>query len=160
MDNFAKLKQSAITYLSKYSTSKKNLEKILRNKIYKINIEKKEKIILYNSVNSILTELELKKLINDKNYSDLKIRNLSKQGKSKNFINIYLIQKGIEKNLIHEVFSNFETENPDWEIESAKTFIRKKKLGLKNKNNKKNDLAKMARAGFDYSLIKKILEID
>ena len=78
MDNFAKLKQSAITYLSKYSTSKKNLEKILRNKIYKINIEKKEKIILYNSVNSILTELELKKLINDKNYSDLKIRNLSK----------------------------------------------------------------------------------
>ena len=160
MNNIAKLKRSAITYLSKYSTSKKNLKKILHNKIYKINLEKKEKIILYDSVNDILAELESKKFINDINYSELKIRNLAKQGKSRYFIYSYLVQKGIEKHLIDEVFFNFEIENPNWEIESAKIFIAKKKLGLESKNNKKNDLAKMARAGFDYSLSKKILKID
>ena len=160
MDNRIILNKYAINYLSKYNTSKKNLEKILRNKIRRMNLEKKEKFILYNSIASIITELESKKIINDKYYTESKIRNFSLQGKSKNFIKSYLILKGIEKDLINEMLKNFELENPEWEIQSAQIFIRKKRLGMKDAKNMKKDLSKMANAGFDYNISKKTLGFD
>ena len=160
MDNRVILNKYAINYLSKYNTSKKNLEKILRNKIRRMNLEKKEKFILYNSITAIITGLESKKFIDDKYYTKSKIRNFSLQGKSKNFIKSYLILKGIEKDLINEMLNNFELENPDWEIQSAKIFIRKKRLGMNNAKNMKKDLGKMANAGFDYNISKKTLGFD
>jgi len=160
MDNRVILNKYAINYLSKYNTSKKNLEKILRNKIRRMNLDKKEKFVLYNSIASIITELESKKIINDKYYTESKIRNFSLQGKSKYFIKNYLILKGIEKDLIRDTLQNFELENPDWEMKSAKIFIRKKRLGVKDAKNMKKDLAKMANAGFDYNISKKTLGFD
>ena len=46
MKNFLLLKKYALSYLSKYDSTKKNLERILINKVIKMkNIEKSEKII-------------------------------------------------------------------------------------------------------------------
>ena len=59
--------------------------------------------------------------------------------------------------MIEKTFENFELKNPNWESESAKIFARKKRLGAKYSNNFEKDLAKMARAGFNYNLSKKIL---
>ena len=47
MPEISDLVKYAINYLSKYSSSKKNLERILKNKIRRTNIEKKEKFTLY-----------------------------------------------------------------------------------------------------------------
>jgi regulatory protein len=160
MNNIMILKKYAITYLSKYNTSKKNLDRILHNKVRKMNLEKKDKFILYSSIASIMADLEINKLIDDKNFAQSKIHSLSLQGKSKISIISYLVQKGIEKNLIEETFKNLELKNPNWESESAKIFARKKRLGVKHSNNLEKDLAKMARAGFNYKIIKEILEIN
>ena len=77
------------------------------------------------------------------------------QGKSKNYIFNYLIKKGIEKNLINQSLINLDHEKPDWQIDSAKIFIRKKRLIFSDEINKKKNIAKMIRAGFNYELIKK-----
>ena len=159
MNNIIILKKYAITYLSKYNTSKKNLDRILHNKVRRMNLNKKDKYDLYSSVAAILTDLEIDKLIDDKNFAQSKIHSLSLQGKSKISIISYLVQKGIEKNLIEETFKNLELKNPNWESESAKIFARKKRLGVKHSNNLEKDLAKMARAGFNYKIIKEILKI-
>ena len=158
MNNIIILKKYAFSYLSKYNTSKKNLDRILHNKVRKMNLKKNDKFILYNSIASILTDLEINKLIDDKNFTQTKIDNLSLQGKSKISITSYLVQKGIEKNLIEETFENLELKNPNWESESAKIFARKKRLGIKHSNNLEKDLAKMSRAGFDYQTSLKVLE--
>ena len=160
MNNIIILKKYAFSYLSKYNSSKKNLDRILHNKIRRMNLEKKDKFTLYSSIASILTDLEVNKLIDDKNFTQSKISSLSLQGKSKISIISYLMQKGIEKNLIEESFENLELKNPNWESESAKIFARKKRLGVKHSNNLEKDLAKMARAGFNYKIIKEILEIN
>ena len=47
-------------------------------------------------------------------------------------------------------------DNDNWELESAKIFVKKKKLLEKNESYEKK-LAKMARAGFSYDICKKIL---
>ena len=159
MSNIIVLKKYAYSYLSKYNTSKKNLDRILQNKVRRMNLNKKDKYTLYSSIASILTDLENNKLIDDTNFTQSKIQNLSLQGKSRFFIKNYLLQKGIEKNIVEKTFKNFELKNPNWESESAKIFARKKRLGVKHSNNLEKDLAKMARAGFNYKIIKETLEI-
>ena len=149
MNNIIVLKKYAFSYLSKYNTSKKNLDRILQNKDRRMNLNKKDKYILYSSIASILTDLEKNKLIDDKNFTQSKINSLSLQGKSKISIISYLIQKGIEKNIIEKTFKNFELKNPNWESESAKIFARKKRIGVKHSNNLEKDLAKMTRARFN-----------
>jgi len=156
MQNLEIIKKYALYYLSKYDSTKKNLERILKNKIRRITLEKKERFLLYNSLENIISDLEKKNFINDDNYANSKINNLSSQGKSKNYITSYLLQKGIDIELINENFYNLEINNPDWEEESVMIFIKKKKIDLENTEIKEKNIAKLARAGFNYSLIQKI----
>ena len=157
MTDKSKLMRYAIDYLSKFSSSKKNLERILKGKIMRLKIEKKAKPQLYDSIPTIILKLENNKFINDENYTLSKIRVLAQQGKSKACIKNYLFQKGIEKNIISESLSEYEDINSDWEIDSANVFIRKKRI-IKSVENYQKNLNKMARAGFNYSISSKILE--
>ena len=155
MPEISDLVKYAINYLSKYSSSKTNLERILRNKIRRTNIEKKERFTLYNSIPEIIKKLEKNNLINDYNYATSKVNLFISNGKSKIFIKNYLFKKGIDEKLSSEIFTELNEEDSNWEIESARTFARKK--NFQNNNNEKN-LSKMARAGFSYEIAKKILE--
>ena len=151
-----KLLKYAIDYLSKYDSSKKNLINVLKRKIFRLKITNFEKRKLIDMIDSIITKLEINKFIDDNRYSSTKILSLSNAGKSKKFIFNYLIYKGIDKLQINENLSFMDQDNIDWELESAKVFVRKKKLLEKNESYEKN-LAKMARAGFSYDICKKIL---
>ena len=82
----------------------------------------------------------------------------ARNGKSKKIIKYHLIKKGIKSKDINNALEKLEDEIPDFEYESAMIFAKKKKLGKFGKlYNKEKDLSKMARAGFSYDLIKKIL---
>ena len=147
----------AINYLSKYSSSKTNLERILKNKIRRTNIDKKEKFTLYNSIPEVIKKLEKNNFINDYNYATSKVNLFITNGKSKIFIKNYLFKKGIDEKLSSEIFTELDEENSNWEIKSARIFARKKNFQKNNNNNEKN-LSKMARAGFSYEIAKKIIE--
>ena len=157
MPEISDLVKYAINYLSKYSSSKKNLERILKNKIRRTNIEKKEKFILYKSIPEVLKKLEKNNFINDYNYASSKINIFISNGKSKIFIKNYLFKKEIDEKLSADIFTELDAEDSNWEINSARIFARKKNFQKNNKNNEKN-LSKMARAGFSYEIAKKILE--
>jgi SOS response regulatory protein OraA/RecX len=152
-----KLFKYAINYLSKYSSSKANLENILKSKIRRLKVEKKDKFFLYNSIDSIIDKLEKNKYIDDDNYTLTKIRGFVFQGKSRLFIKSYFFKKGIDVNIISRSLDLFDTENPNWELESAKTYVRKKRL-LLDSQDKDKKLSKMARAGFSYEISIKILD--
>ena len=151
-----KLLKYAIDYLSKYDSSKKNLENTLKRKIFRSNISGFEKGKLINVIENILYKLEKNNLVDDKRYSMSKVSSLSRAGKSRNFIFNYLIKKGINKLEIQNNLKLFEDNNNDWEIRSAELFARKKRLKESNDSYEKK-LAKMARAGFSYDICKKIL---
>ena len=156
MPEISDLVKYAVNYLSKYSSSKTNLERILKNKIRREKIEKKEKFILYKLIPEVIKKLEKNNFINDYNYATSKVNIFILNGKSKTFIKNYLFKKGIDEKLSSEIFMELNEENSNWEIESARTFARKKNF-QKNNNNEKN-LSKMARAGFSYEIAKKIIE--
>ena len=151
-----KLLKYAIDYLSKYDSSKNNLIGVLKRKILRLKITNFEKRKLINMIESVIIKLENNKFIDDNRYSSTKIQSLSNSGKSKNFIINYLIKKGVEKFQIQNNLTLIQENNDNWELESAKIFVKKKKLLEKNNSYEKN-LAKMARAGFSYDICKKVL---
>jgi regulatory protein len=157
MDNKDKLLKYAIYYLSKYSSSKKNLEFILKKKIRRLSDEKKIRFHLYNEIQIIIEKLEKLNLINDQVFVESKIQSLQYQAKSKNYIKQYLLQKGIDKQLIEEQISLFYENNKNLEKENALKFAKKRNL-LDNDQDYQKKLSKMARAGFSYDIAKEILK--
>ena len=157
MDNKDKLLKYAIYYLSKYSSSKKNLEFILKKKIRRLSDEKKIRFHLYNEIQIIIEKLEKLNLINDQVFVESKIQSLQYQAKSKNYIKQYLLQKGIDKQLIEEQISLFYENNKNLEKENALKFAKKRNL-LDNDQDYQKKLSKMARAGFNYDIAKEILK--
>ncbi|MDA9632878.1 recombination regulator RecX [Pelagibacteraceae bacterium] len=157
MDNKDKLLKYAIYYLSKYSSSKKNLEFILKKKIRRLSDEKKIRFHLYNEIQIIIEKLEKLNLINDQVFVESKIQSLQYQAKSKNYIKQYLLQKGIDKQLIEEQISLFYENNTNLEKENALKFAKKRNL-LNNDQDYQKKLSKMARAGFSYDIAKEILK--
>ena len=157
MDNKEKLLKYAIYYLSKYSSSKKNLEYILKKKIRRLSDEKKVRFDLYNEINKIIKKLENSNLIDDVIFTESKIKFLLYQAKSKNYIRQYLLKKGISKEIINEQISLHYDDSQNIEKENALKFAKKKKLLDDDKDYEKK-LSKMARAGFSYEISKGILK--
>ena len=157
MDNKEKLLKYAIYYLSKYSSSKKNLEYILKKKIRRISDEKKIRFQLYKEIKIIIDKLDQLKLINDTIYAESKINALLNQVKSKNYIKQYLIRKGVSSEVADEQISLFYEKNQNLEKENALKFAKKRNLLKDNKDYEKK-LSKMARAGFSYEISKEILK--
>ena len=156
MSNRDYLLKYAIEYLSKYSSSKKNLDRIIKSKIRRLSKDKKIRFELYKEIPYVFDKLEKNNLLSDNNYSFTKIQSLANQGKSKNFIKNYLYSKGVDKKIIISELVNYEDSNYQWEKKSAMIFAKKKKLLISDENYE-TKLAKMARAGFSYDLCKQIL---
>ena len=157
MDNKDKLLKYAIYYLSKYSSSKKNLEFILKKKIRRLSDEKKIRFHLYNEIQIIIEKLEKLNLINDQVFVESKIQSLQYLAKSRNYIKQYLLQKGIDKQLTEKQISIFYENNKNLEKENALKFAKKRNL-LNNDQDYQKKLSKMARAGFSYDIAKEILK--
>ncbi len=154
--NQKKLLKFAIDYLSKYDSSKKNLVNVLKRKINRLGLDGIEKINLIKLIDITILKLEKNNFIDDNRYCNSKISQLSRSGKSKNYIFNYLITKGIDKTNIQNNFKIFEENNNNWEMNSAAHFIKKKRLLSSNYSYEKK-LSKMARAGFSYDICKKLL---
>ena len=157
MDYKDKLLKYAVYYLSRYSSSKKNLEYILKKKIRRLTGEKKVRYELYKEINHIINKLEELKLLNDEVFVESKINSLLIQAKSKNYIKQYLLRKGVSDQIIEEQISFFYENNNNIERENALKFAMKRNLLNNNKDYEKN-LSKMARAGFSYNIAKEILK--
>ena len=119
--------------------------------------EKKIRFQLYNEIQIIIEKLENLNLINDQVFVESKIQSLQYQAKSKNYIKQYLLQKGIDKQLIEEQISLFYENNKNLEKENALKFAKKRNLLDKDQDYQKK-LSKLARAGFSYDIAKEILK--
>tara|TARA_B100001063_G_C16652564_1_gene496749 strand:+ start:331 stop:804 length:474 start_codon:yes stop_codon:yes gene_type:complete len=157
MDYKDKLLKYAVYYLSKYSSSKKHLEYILKKKIRRLTEEKKIRYELYQEIKNITYKLEHQKLLNDSLFIESKINSLVTQAKSKNYIKQYLIRKGVENKLADQQISTFYNKNINLEKDNALKFAKKRNL-LNDNNDFEKKLSKMARAGFSYEIAKEILK--
>jgi regulatory protein len=160
-----KLESIALRYVSRYAASRGMLETVLRRHVQKFlyaNPEA-EKAPFENEIKRILDTHAAKGWINDAQLAASLIANARLAGLSRQKIMQKLQAKGIAREAIRTLAQD-ALSDPEQEIEAARLFARRKKLGPyapkksggKDRDPKK-EMARFLRAGFSLTLARKVL---
>ncbi len=142
----------ALYYLSRYDASTGKVRQILQRRLMRAKMKMEEvPPEALDWIENIVNRLTDLGYVNDKRYGENLVRRLSDAGKSARFITMKLNQDGLDANLIEDLISKTNSD----ELERAKKYVRKKKLGFyrpheMRADHYKKDLATLARAGFSY----------
>jgi len=159
------LRDLAYTYLEKYNPSKQQLKVYLLKKyLTKIKGTKSKKEVTF-IIDQIVNNLELKKIINDKLYSESKARMYLKRGYSLNKINQSLRSKGIDSSYIKQTIDKIKEDKIEPDFVSALKLCKRRRIGpLRPQANRelfyKKDMGILARSGFSFELSKRVLDLD
>ena len=158
------IRNTAYSYLEKYSPSKQQLKTYLFKKFLKVNQKIHNKKEFFTLVDAVISTLGDQKLISDKHYSDAKAKAFLRRGYSLNKIRYILIKKGIEEKYIKSSISKIKENESDPDFFSAIKLCKKRRIGPNREENNrslfyKKDISILARSGFNYELSKRILEI-
>ena len=158
----ARLRNIALYYLERFETSKDNLYLVLKRRIDKYAFFDKEydPSQAYIWADEIVEECSKKNFVNDERFAEYKINSYLRAGKPRRYIEQKLKQKGIDDKVITDFFEETEYN----ELEIAKNFARKKKIGPfreskeKQLENYQKDLSTLVRAGFNFDIAKDVLD--
>ena len=159
-----RLKNIALYYLKRFESSVTNLRNVLRRRVndYAYHTPDFAKQEAYDWIEEILQDFVRVGYLNDERYTELKVKNYVLSGKSPRYIQGKLREKGIDENIIDAVIAeqNFDP------FEAALKLARKRRIGPYSKTaeirmeRRSKDLAILVRAGFDYDVAIKVLEIE
>ena len=159
------LKDLAYSYLEKYSPSKQQLKVYLLKKyLTKIKGTKSKKEVT-SIIDEIITNLEKNKIVNDELYSDSKARMFLRRGYSLNKINQSLRNKGIDSKYIKQSIDKIKEDQIEPDFVSALKLCKRRRIGpARPQANRelfyKKDMGILARAGFNYDLSKRVLNLE
>ena len=158
------IRNSAYSYLEKYSPSKQQLRIYLFKKLIKKNQKISSKKQIFDLIDSVISSLIDQKLLSDKYYSDAKSKAFLRRGYSLNKIRYSLIKKGIDEKYIKGSISKIKENESDPDFFSAIKLCKRRRIGPSREQNKrplfyKKDISILARSGFSYEVSKKVLEI-
>ena len=159
------LRDLAYSYLEKYSPSKQQLKVYLLKKyLTKIKGTKSKKEVT-SIIDEIILNLEKNRILNDEMYSDSKARMYLRRGYSLNKINQSLRIKGIDQKFIKQSIEKIKSKEIEPDFVSALKLCKRRRIGAirPNANRElfyKKDMGILARAGFDYDLSKRVLNLE
>ncbi len=156
--NLKEIESKAIWYLERYATSSQNLRKYLKRKVMNTHLNVGSDEI----INKIITRLEAQKILNDQFFTESKVRSLLNKGWSTKKIGLKLKELGVSEELIDKNINNLGGNEDEINLVSAKTLVKKKSIGPYRKVEftdkvKNREFGIMSRAGFSYSISKKVL---
>ncbi len=158
------LENAALHYLKRYATSVANLRRVLMRKVDRsLKVHGGDKAQLAAMVDELLGKLERSALLNDEAFARGRVASLRRRGTSSRAISFKLKQKGLDPKLVQSELNALEETSPDSELQAAEALARRKKLGPYGKpelrtDRRQKDLAAMVRAGFAYSLAKRVVD--
>ena len=159
------LKDLAYSYIENYSPSKQQLKVYLMKKILTKFKSSKSKKEISELIDLVINNLEKNRLLNDELYSDSKSRMLLRRGYSLNKINQSLRIKGIDQKFIKQSIEKIKSKEIEPDFVSALKLCKRRRIGAirPNANRElfyKKDMGILARAGFDYDLSKRVLNLE
>tara|TARA_Y100001970_G_scaffold292824_1_gene436003 strand:+ start:1418 stop:1978 length:561 start_codon:yes stop_codon:yes gene_type:complete len=163
-DLTANLRDLAYTYIEKYNPSKQQTKTYLLKKYLKKFQGSKIKKEVTEIIDSIVSNLEKNRFLDDSLYSDSKAKMLFRRGYSLNKITHSLRVKGIDQNNINLSLEKIKNEKTDPDFVSAMKICKKRRIGpMRPEPNRelfyKKDMGILARSGFSYDVSKKILSM-
>ncbi len=158
------MRNFSLVYIEKYAPSKQQLKTYLLKKYLKTKIPNVNKKNINDLIDVVLEDLEKSKFVNDKFYSKSKAQSLIRRGSSINKIRNYLLSKGVNNKYITDTIDEIKDKNEDQDFFSAIKICKKKRIGpARVEANRplfyKKDIAVLARAGFDFDISRKVMEM-
>ena len=158
------IRKFSFSYLEKYTPSRQQLRTYLLKKFFMSSssyVAKSELLIL---IDLVISDLEKRKFISDRFYSQSKTKKFLKKGYSLNKIRNYLINKGINEEYIKDSISKINLEETDQDFFSALKTCKKRRIGPNREEGNrilfyKKDISILARSGFNYETSKKVLDL-
>lgn len=157
-----RLKNIGLYYLQRFETSVENLRTVLRRKVQAYARENPEfdKSAAYQWVEDVLAEFEHLHYLDDGRFAEIKIRGYLAAGKPARYIFNKLREKGIAEAEIKRLLEDQEYDP----LQMAQQFVRHKKIGPYRAADKRReywqkDLAALVRAGFDYDVAVKVINL-
>ena len=158
------IRNYAYSYLEKYSSSKQQLKIYLYKKFVNKNQKKLNKKEIFNIIDTVISSLVDKKILNDGLFSDSKAKIFLRKGYSLNKIRYSLIKKGIDEKYIKASISKIKENESEPDFFSAIKICKKRRIGPNREESNrplfyKKDISILARSGFSYDISKKVLDI-
>ena len=159
-----RLKNIGLYYLKRFDSSDENLRSVLQKRVNQYAKENPDfnKQEAYQWVEDVLTEFEKLHYLDDKRFTEIKVRSYLAAGKPARYIQNKLREKGIANAQIEDMLDDFGY-NPQ---EMALKLAKRKKIGPfrpdeeSRKINRQKDMAALIRAGFDYDVVAEIMGAD
>jgi regulatory protein len=143
--------KAALDYLGRYAASEAGLAEVLARRAVRarqLSLEVDEDEVK-KTIGDVVKKLAKAGYLNDKLFAEAKITSLRRQGRSARQVAMKLKEKGVAG-------AEFDA-SPEAELEAAKAYIKRRRLG-QSKERRDKDLAALARAGFSFDIAKKALD--
>ncbi len=159
----------SLHYLARYEVSVSKLK-------YKL-IDRKEKFPYpleageyHAAIEAVIEKLTVANLLSDERYASARFHQLMSRGKSLNYIRQDLKHAGLNTDIIEEIIEEKQKEaSVDCDEMAAVAYMKKRRLGAFLTKNierdalfktKQKEIAALARQGFSYDLITRLLAKD
>lgn len=162
--NAERLNQLALRYVSRYAASRAMLARVLQNHVTKYirANPSAERAAFAAPVKTVLDKAEKLGWVNDAELAGALLREAKRAGYSRQKTAQKLQAKGIGREMAGALLaSHFADAEEEWK--AALTFARAKKLGPYNHKpaaDPKKDMAKLCRAGFPLSIVRKVMKAE
>lgn len=150
-------------HLARYATSVAQMRRVLVRKVDRsLRVHGGERDQELAQVDALLARLIGRGLLNDGAYAETKARSLRAAGGSGRTIALKLRTKGVASGVVARTVADATADVP--EEAAARIWARKKRIGPFRRDaairaeKRQRDLAAMARAGFSFSIAKRIVD--
>lgn len=163
----AYLERAAIYYLERYSSSAKNLERVLIRKIRRRNENHAEPSSdQLEWVGEVCQKCAHLGYVDDSRYARMRASSMHRAGKPDRTIKLDLRHKGVSEQNITEALQYLkDEEGQNTDRLAAVTYARRRRFGPfrtkeGDETKMQKEIASMARAGFKYDDVKKVVQAE
>ena len=158
------LENAGSYYLQRFSSSSENFRRVMMRRVtrsveyHNTNLEEGAKF-----VEQLISRFIKMGLLNDLQFAQIRVGNLRRRGLSERIIRAKLMERGFSVGVINEGLDFLDSDKEDPELAALIIFSRKRRLGpfretLEKRNDfREKDMAKLARAGFNYNIARKVI---
>lgn len=160
------LERAALSYLDRFDSTAENLRRVLLRHVHRsarahgTDVEEGRRI-----VGELIARYRDSGLLNDTRYAATMARGLRDRGQSARAIRHKLQARGVPDDALARAIDDAGIAGPEQELVAARVFAKKRRLGPfrppeKRLENRRRDLAALARAGFGPDVARAILQMD
>ncbi|MEZ5835547.1 MAG: RecX family transcriptional regulator [Geminicoccaceae bacterium] len=162
-----RLRQRAMAYLERFSTSRANLRLVLLRRVRpEAEAFGIDAATIEGWIDALVADLARLGLVDDRMFAEGRARSLVERGKPLRHIRATLRGKGVESALVDQIVDRLDDDSDGTSANwmAAINFARRRRIGPfrdgpADAETCRHELGKLARAGFDYATARRIVEM-